>query len=724
MTRKVGLLRPAGLVLATGFFVPLLLLPPTRGSFDEVAFTPSPVDSWPSETVEPTPGDSVTPPSLESTPPIPELSETVEPTPGDSVTPPSLESATPTSEPSEMIDLTPGDPTTPSPVESATSTLEPGETLTATTSCTAPPKESDTPDPVPSVTETATATPGPISEPAPAEPLSILIHEVAWAGTSASSSDEWIELHNPGPSAVDLTGWVLSDGGDLTIRLQGSLPGYSFFLLERTDDTTVSSVKADQIYTGSLNNGGETLELRGPDGELVDSANADGGAWPAGNASTHASMERVGGPDGPGAWRTFTGCWSTGADADGRPVNGTPRQPNSLACPTDTPAPSPTPTSTPTPTLGPTPTFTPSPTLAPTAAEPLAVLINEVAWSGTQADANDEWIELFNPGPSAVDLRGWRLTDEGDVQVTLSGVLPSYGFLLLERSSDDTIADLAADLIYTGGLNNAGESLWLLDPSGTVIDSANADGGAWPGGSATSHASMERRGGDDRSGNWGTFPGFGGVGHDVDGNPIAGTPRQPNAIHLPAPTPTDVPSRVVINEVLIRPHYDWEGSGGVTSGDEFIELYNAGNLPVRLLGWMLDDIEGGGSKPYTIGDTVLPGHGYLVYFRSRTHLALNDSGDTVRLLAPDGRVVNHITYLKVRAYNLSYGRLPDGGHHLYYGLWPTAGGPNVRFIPPRIPLPVVDTFACPAGHLHPLLARFPEQSSARRHREAALMTCP
>jgi hypothetical protein len=389
-----------------------------------------------------------------------------------------------------------------------------------------------------------------------------------------------------------------------------------------------------------------------------------------------------------------------------------------------TPTLEPTGTLTATPTLGPTPTLTPSPTLAPTAAEPLSVLINEVAWSGTRADASDEWNELFNPGPSAIDLRGWKLTDEGDVHVALSGTLPSYGFLLLERTSDGTIADLAADLIYTGGLNNGGESLWLLDSHGTVIDSANADGGGWPGGNGATHASMERRGGDDRSGNWGTFPGFGGVGHDVDGNPIAGTPRQPNAINLPAPTPTHVPSRVVINEALIRPHYDWEGTGGVTTGDEFIELYNAGDLPVRLLGWTLDDIEGGGSKPYTIADTVLPAHGYLVCFRSRTHLALNDTGDTVRLLAPDGRVVDHIAYLKVRASNLSYGRLPDGGHHLVYGLWPTAGGPNLLFVPPRLPLPVVDTFACPAGHLHPLLARFPDLPLAGRHQETALVTCP
>jgi hypothetical protein len=123
-------------------------------------------------------------------------------------------------------------------------------------------------------------------------------------------------------------------------------------------------------------------------------------------------------------------------------------------------------------------------------------------------------------------------------------------------------------------------------------------------------------------------------------------------------------------------------------------------------------------------DVVLPAHGFLAYFRSRTHLALNDSGDTVRLLDPDGQLVDQISYLKVRASNLSYGRLPDGGQHLVYGLWPTAGGPNALFVAPRLPLPVVDTFACPAGHLHPLLFRFPGHPLARLHRETPLLICP
>ena len=109
---------------------------------------------------------------------------------------------------------------------------------------------------------------------------------------------------------------------------------------------------------------------------------------------------------------------------------------------------------------------------------------------------------------------------------------------------------------------------------------------------------------------------------------------------------------------------------------------NLGPHPVNLSGWWLDDIEGAGSKPYQLPAKTLQAGDYVVFFRSRTHIALNDSGDSVRLLAPDGRVVDQLSYLPVRAYNLSYGRLPDGSGTLRYGLWPTPGEANLLFEEP------------------------------------------
>jgi hypothetical protein len=513
--------------------------------------------------------------------------------------------------------------------------------------------------PQPSASPTLTASPTSTAPAGTAYPVrSILINEIAWAGTLASASDEWIELYNTTNSPVDLGGWTFSDGQDIMIALTGSIAPYSYYLLERGDDNAISDVSADKVFSGSLRNSGEQLVLLDPLGSTIDSANGSDG-WPAGESTTRASMERLGGEDIPGNWSTFTGTGTFAHDSNGNLVPGTPRRINANLLPSNSP----------------TPSASPAPS-----ASPGDVLINEVAWSGTEHSASDEWIELLNATDRLLDLTGWSLTDGGDVDVALTGILPPNGYYLLERSDDQCIPDLPANQIYNGNLRNSGESLQLRDANGKVIDSANQRGGVWPAGSSDSRASMERRGGADSPGNWGTFTGYHGAGQDVAGNPIHGTPLHPNSIYFPTPQPTWIPGKIVINEVLIRPHYDWQGTGGVNPDDEFIELYNIGPRAVNLRGWILDDLPSEGSAPFELpARTLQPGE-YVVFFRSKTHIALNDSGDSVRLLDPSGILVDAITYLRVRAANLSYGRLPDGASRLLYGLWPTPRSSNLLFV--------------------------------------------
>ena len=42
------------------------------------------------------------------------------------------------------------------------------------------------------------------------EPGSVVVSELMWSGSSASSSDEWIELFNRGSEPVDLKGWTIT----------------------------------------------------------------------------------------------------------------------------------------------------------------------------------------------------------------------------------------------------------------------------------------------------------------------------------------------------------------------------------------------------------------------------------------------------------------------------------------------------------------------------------
>src|SRR5688572_18920650 len=73
---------------------------------------------------------------------------------------------------------------------------------------------------------------------------------------------------------------------------------------------------------------------------------------------------------------------------------------------------------------------------APLAANPLDVVINEVAWAGTAASTSAEWIELYNPTAADIDLSNWTIVtaDGNPAVITIpSGIIPANGYFLLER---------------------------------------------------------------------------------------------------------------------------------------------------------------------------------------------------------------------------------------------------------------------------------------------------
>ncbi|MDY6876137.1 MAG: lamin tail domain-containing protein [Chloroflexota bacterium] len=164
--------------------------------------------------------------------------------------------------------------------------------------------------------------------------LDVVINEVAWMGTPAGYTNEWIELYNTSDQAIDLTNWsVVAADGTPNISLSGVISAHGYFLLERLDDSTVSDIPANLIYTGALENSpdAESLTLYDDTGQVVDKANADGGDWPAGNNSTKHTMERFDptAPDTDANWATNDGATRNGLDANGNPINGTPKAQNS-----------------------------------------------------------------------------------------------------------------------------------------------------------------------------------------------------------------------------------------------------------------------------------------------------------------------------------------------------------------------------------------------------------
>ena len=467
----------------------------------------------------------------------------------------------------------------------------------------------DTPLGQPTWTPTNTPTPTPPLATATPTPTvaagSVVINEIAWGGTAASTSDEWIELHNTTGGPFNLSGWSLHKAGGATVycTLTGTIEANGFYLVERTDDTAVSDISADRIGGNGLHNSGEHLTLQFGS-TIIDEVNCAGG-WFAGSASpSYYTMERKD-PAVSGNlaenWAQNDGATLNGLDANSNPLNGTARVQNSVYAgggpaathtPTVTPTATHTGTSTPTPTVTPTPTNTPtrtptrtptptpSPTSTPTPVAAGGVVIKEVAWGGTAAGSTHEWIELHNTTGGEISVAGWKLHERGGVTaiITLSGTIAPSGYFLAERTSDNAVSDLPADTFGTfsgSGLSNSGEHLTLQFGS-TVIDEVNCAGGWFAGSASPSYYTMERKDpavSGNLAENWARNDGATLNGLDANGNPLNGTARAQNSVFSgPTPTPTPTPSptpwgnpwKISFQPVGSSPPYDYvleDGSG-------------------------------------------------------------------------------------------------------------------------------------------------------------------
>jgi hypothetical protein len=318
--------------------------------------------------------------------------------------------------------------------------------------------------------------------PCPISYHSLLINEVGWMGTEASSSDEWVELYNPTACDIVLTGWTLdgansdSDSGNFSLDLTGiTIPSGGYFVIASNNNVFNAATKPALFKAYSdlvLLNHYQSLALSRPNSYFpVDTANYDGNQnWPAGTASpNYASMERYHQlDDGPAAWVTFAGPLGTSTtnvkDRSGNYIHGTPGKPNWANTVTLTP--SPIPTSTPKPRAP-----TPKP---PT---PFAhMVINEFVprpgfdWNNDDVvDTNDEFIEIENLGPVSVNLSGWKLSDINNQTFSLPGQTLNSGQRAVFYGSTTHIV-----------LFDSGDTIRLINARGIIVDAQSYDVAKYP----------------------------------------------------------------------------------------------------------------------------------------------------------------------------------------------------------------------------------------------------
>ena len=283
---------------------------------------------------------------------------------------------------------------------------------------------------------------------ASAQARQVVLNEIAWMGTTTDANDEWIELLNNTGSPINMTGWTLTAADGIpSITLTGTIPAGGHFLLERTDDTSVPGVAADQIFTGALGNPGEVLELKDGGGGLEDSVDA----WYAGNNTTKATMQRV----DPQVAGTVSTNWTNG------PVNGTPTNSggpggecaaplNTVDCQVG----------------GAFPFRTGG-----------SIVINELMIDPNAVpDSAGEYLELYNAGDVVVDIQGWTIRDDGSDAFTIPTgapmeVAPGASFVIAANADPNINGGFAPDLTWAAFfLSNAGDEVVLLDDLGAEQD--------------------------------------------------------------------------------------------------------------------------------------------------------------------------------------------------------------------------------------------------------------
>jgi hypothetical protein len=230
------------------------------------------------------------------------------------------------------------------------------------------------------------------------------------------------------------------------------------------------------------------------------------------------------------------------------------------------------------------------------------------------ASADFEWLELTNISAATINLDGVQLAKGAPVgAVTLPpySLPPGGRVLLVKRLAAFTLrhgAAAASRVIaeWSGdqSLDNGGERIWLTDRAGgTIAYFTYDDDGAWPGRADGSGSVLEYTGPTQTTLDY--------------QNPLFW--RSSLRIHgTPGQAPGELPSGVVINEILAAPNAPEVAA---------IELFNSSSLPVDAGGWYLSNAV----DPQTTGDyrkfmlpagTIIPAGGYRVF----TEVDFNPNG--------------------------------------------------------------------------------------------------
>lgn len=240
-----------------------------------------------------------------------------------------------------------------------------------------------------------------------------------------------------------------------------------------------------------------------------------------------------------------------------------------------------------------------------------SIVINSFRVAGEKA--TDEFVELKNIGFAPVNIAGWQLAKK-----TASGtkynlvtsfpsleIMPGASFVVGHDDSTNP-----TDLKYSSGNSISEDNTIIIfsDAGKTMVDkvgfgkASDFEGVALP---SAKTGIWTRRNSRDTDNNAADF--------------VA------EATLLPADL-----SGIQVTEIMIAP----------TDGNEWIEIYNSGPT-IDISGLVISDLAGSIRKYSVSPNTIIEHGGFRVFYGTVTKISLNNTGDGVRLSAPDGTEIDN-----------------------------------------------------------------------------------
>lgn len=285
-------------------------------------------------------------------------------------------------------------------------------------------------------------------------PPKIVINEINYKPTALFNPMDWVELHNPNNFAVDISGWEFADEkGFFRIPADVSIPANGYHVLVQ-QGTSFRAIFGNSIpHTGDwvwgLDGGGEDIGLFTADRCLVDKVDYDDDLpWPDDTDSTGYTITLIDADlnnNLPGSWISSSAIGI---------LFGTPGQANNVPDPCN-PAPDP-------------------------------IVINEINYNSDTLTSAGNWIELYNPNATAVNVSGWRFYDEDSVFVIPpSTVMAPDDYLVIVEDDIRFAAAYPSVSNYVGptgfGLSNNRERIILYTDKQCMVDSLKYnDNSPWP----------------------------------------------------------------------------------------------------------------------------------------------------------------------------------------------------------------------------------------------------